>query len=280
MSKFKNIKVILISILACLLWVGCPSIVCKSGEQKEAGDGCNTCVCDRGTWACTEMACNLDEPVLDAGSFLIPAKDAGQETDKPADAGVAPLPNCEPINFTNGAPNYVCPLSADQVPQPLRDVAYGTDALQKIDLYIPEVDTPLPLLIWIHGGAWRMGDKKNFPCYIWEFTQGEYVIASVNYRLTRDTEDDNGNVISNGVPWPAQIADVKQAVRFLRANASTYMIHPEQIGVIGSSAGGHLSAVMNVSADDTWLRGDALAHPEQSDAVGRPWICLVRFGLI
>ena len=113
-----------------------------------------------------------------------------------------------------------------------------------------------------------MGDKKNFPCYIWEFTQGEYVIASVNYRLTRDTEDDNGNVISNGVPWPAQIADVKQAVRFLRANASTYMIHPEQIGVIGSSAGGHLSAVMNVSADDTWLRGDALAHPEQSDAVG------------
>ena len=136
-----------------------------------------------------------------------------------------------------------------------------------MDIYIPDTSDTLPLLIWIHGGGWKGGQKHPFPCFMWEITQGEYVVVSVNYRLTIDNIVEGTNEVSLGVPWPAQVADVKQAVRFLRANAATYQIQPDNIGVIGSSAGGHLSAIMGLAGDDDWLRGDALALPEQSDAV-------------
>ena len=86
-SDIKNIKVIFISILACFVWAGCSSLVCQSGEAKDAGDGCNTCVCARGAWACTAMACNLGESVFDTGNFRSPVMDNGLERDGAVDAG-------------------------------------------------------------------------------------------------------------------------------------------------------------------------------------------------
>jgi len=213
---------------------------------------------DSGMHALTPMDAGTDEAtVVDAGSSLPIATDGGTSS----------LPLCTPVNFNVGPPNYDCSPNITPWPPSIDDVAYGDDPLQKMDIYIPDTSDTLPLLIWIHGGGWKGGKKHPFPCFIWAITQGEYVVVSVNYRLTIGNIVEGTNEVSLGVPWPAQVADVKQAVRFLRANAANYQIQPDNIGVIGSSAGGHLSAIMGLAGDDDWLRGDALALPEQSDAV-------------
>ena len=122
----------------------------------------------------------------------------------------------------------------------LRDLAYIHDGheRQKLDLYLPgqnEGDLPLPLIIWVHGGAWRAGSKQN--CRSARFLRHGYAAASINYRL------------SQHAIFPAQIEDCKAAIRFLRANAGKYNIDPDRIGVWGSSAGGHLVALLGTAGD-------------------------------
>ena len=106
-----------------------------------------------------------------------------------------------------------------------------------LDLYWhKDTKNPTPLVIWIHGGAWRAGNKDN----IWEaiqlFPEG-FAVASINYRLSQEAI------------FPAQILDCKAAVRWLRANASRYNINPEKFGVWGGSAGGHLAALVGTSGE-------------------------------
>ena len=118
-----------------------------------------------------------------------------------------------------------------------RDIAYVTDGheRQKLDLYIPEDGENLPLIIWIHGGAWRGGNKTHYvpKAYL---TAG-YAGASINYRL------------SQHAIFPAQIEDVKAAVRWLRANAEIYRLDPNRFAAWGSSAGGHLVAMLGTTGD-------------------------------
>jgi acetyl esterase/lipase len=90
-----------------------------------------------------------------------------------------------------------------------RDVAYGTHERQKLDVYVPKGDGPFPLVLWVHGGAWQGGSKDGGNAALGLLTQG-YAVASTNYRL------------SQHAAFPAQIHDVKAAVRFLRANAKKY----------------------------------------------------------
>jgi acetyl esterase/lipase len=126
-----------------------------------------------------------------------------------------------------------------------RDIAYvkgGTKA-QTLDVFVPaNAKEPLPLVIWIHGGGWQAGDKKQCPAI--PLLNFGYVVASINYRLT-----DEG-------PHPAQINDCKAAVRWLRANAKEYSIDPDRIGVWGGSAGGHLVALLGAAGDAKDLEGD------------------------
>jgi acetyl esterase/lipase len=121
----------------------------------------------------------------------------------------------------------------------LRDIAYVHDGheRQKLDLYLPKQkqDAPLPLIIWVHGGAWLSGSKENCPSA--RFLRHGYVAASINYRL------------SQHAIFPAQIEDCKAAIRYLRANAEKYNIDPNRIGVWGASAGGHLVALLGTSGD-------------------------------
>lgn len=120
-----------------------------------------------------------------------------------------------------------------------RDIAYVTNGhdLQKFDLYVPAGDGPFPLIIWIHGGAFRMGDKSGIPfdppplAYL---EQG-YAVASMNYRL------------SQHAIFPAQIEDCKAGVRWLRAHAAQFKLDPERFGAWGPSAGGHLSTMLGVA---------------------------------
>ncbi len=120
-----------------------------------------------------------------------------------------------------------------------RDLAYieGGDPAQKLDLYLPEQSAaePLPLIVHIHGGGWRAGNK--FPCPVAGMVTKGYVVASVEYRF------------SQVAVFPAQIEDCQAAIRWLRANASKYGIDPKKVGVVGGSAGGHLSALVGTSGD-------------------------------
>lgn len=117
-----------------------------------------------------------------------------------------------------------------------RDLVYGRagrDEL-KLNLYLPPGDAPKPLIIWIHGGAWMMGSKDG-PSPAQQFVGSGYAVAHVGYRLSQLAK------------WPAQMHDCKAAVRWLRANAEKYHLDPKRFAVWGSSAGGHLVAVLGTS---------------------------------
>lgn len=117
-----------------------------------------------------------------------------------------------------------------------RDLPYvpGGHERQKLDLYLPpEAKGPLPVIVWIHGGAWLAGSKEQCPAL--PFVTKGYAVASINYRL------------SQHATFPAQIEDCKAAVRWLRANAKKYNLAPERFGVWGASAGGHLVALLGTS---------------------------------
>jgi acetyl esterase/lipase len=119
-----------------------------------------------------------------------------------------------------------------------RDLAYVENGheRQKLDLYLPEkAGAPLPLIIWIHGGAWSAGSKEGCPTLRQGFIERGYALASINYRL------------SSHAIFPAQIEDCKAAIRWLRAHAKQYNLNPDRFGVWGSSAGGHLVALVGTS---------------------------------
>lgn len=110
-----------------------------------------------------------------------------------------------------------------------------------LDLYVPKSDKPLPLVVWIHGGAWQMGNKDNCPAMA--MTRHGYAAASIDYRLCQQAV------------FPAQIHDCKGAIRFLRANAAKFNLDPNRIGVWGASAGGHLAALLGTTAGNKELEG-------------------------
>ena len=126
-----------------------------------------------------------------------------------------------------------------------RDLPYkriGGETLT-LDLYRPEkISGPLPVIIWIHGGGWNRGRKERCPAVA--LVDDGFAVASVDYRL------------SSVAPFPAQIQDCKAAVRWLRANASTYHLDPDNVGVWGNSAGGHLAALLGTSGGVSELEGD------------------------
>jgi acetyl esterase/lipase len=122
----------------------------------------------------------------------------------------------------------------------LKDLAYveAGHERQKLDLYLPPAGSRWPLVVSIHGGAFRMGSKKGEPAA----TAGALVargfaVAAINYRL------------SQHAVFPAQIEDCKAAVRWLRANVSRYGYDPDRVASFGGSAGGHLAAMLGTAGD-------------------------------
>ena len=125
--------------------------------------------------------------------------------------------------------------------QVIRDVEYAkVDSISlTLDLYLPEKtsSSALPLVVWVHGGAWRAGNKKSGEGAAELLVPAGYVVASVRYRLSQEAK------------FPAQIHDVKGAIRWLRTHADEYNIDAARIGAWGPSAGGHLVALLGTSAD-------------------------------
>ncbi|MGB3120772.1 MAG: alpha/beta hydrolase [Verrucomicrobiales bacterium] len=119
---------------------------------------------------------------------------------------------------------------------------------QAVDLYLPtkrKSNRPLPVVVFIHGGGWTNGDRLGASAGVTQMARtGDYAGVSVGYRM------------SSEAIWPAQIHDVKAAIRWIRGNAKKFGLDPDRIGVWGSSAGGHLVSLLGTTGDVKALEGD------------------------
>ena len=138
------------------------------------------------------------------------------------------------------------------------DVAYATKSpAQKLDVYLPdEGEGPFPVIFSIHGGAFKSGDKGDGQVIpMLEGLKRGYAVVSINYRLS-------GEAI-----WPAQIHDVKAAIRWIRTNSKQYKLDSEKIAAWGGSAGGHLSAMAGTSGNVKELEDMSQGNADQSSRV-------------
>ena len=129
----------------------------------------------------------------------------------------------------------------------------GGDQDLKLDLARPaRAKGPLPGLVWVFGGGWGFFDSTRAQCPILTAAERGYVAVTVDYRLT-SARDPAGKV---KYPFPAQIQDVKGAIRWLRAHAQQYHVDPERIGIVGWSSGGHLALLAGLTEPADGLEGD------------------------
>lgn len=140
----------------------------------------------------------------------------------------------------------------------IRDVVYAERPQRTLlaDLYIPDEAVSLrslngqaglrPAIVWLHGGGWRFGNRRQSPPLERYYAQRGYVMVSIDYRRSHEAL------------FPAAVEDVKTAVRWLQTNAGRYHIDPKRVGLWGSSAGGHLAALAALSGPDQFC-GDELS---------------------
>lgn len=154
-----------------------------------------------------------------------------------------------------------CTLSACAAPpenvdfQP--DITYATVAGEELKLNLSrpkDAKGALPCVIVIHGGAWRAGNRNGHNDITWKLAQRGYVSATISYRFCPKHTA------------PAQLQDVKAAVRFLRANADKFNIDTNKLGAVGFSAGAHLSMILGVMDKEDGL-DDVGDHKDQSSKV-------------
>jgi acetyl esterase/lipase len=151
------------------------------------------------------------------------------------------------------------PADVEYVP----DIEYGTGGDQKLrlDLAKPaKLERAVPCILVIHGGAWAGGDRKQHTDLIFKLAQKGYVAATVQYRLCPKHR------------FPAQVEDVKCAVRYLRAHADEHKINPTLLGAVGFSAGAHLSMMLGTMGKEDGLEGTG-GNPDESSQVQ----CVVAF---
>lgn len=145
--------------------------------------------------------------------------------------------------------------ASEPIPEPtVKEMRYGDHERHVIDYWQAKSDRPAPLLVVIHGGGWRAGDKDSFmqrwhhETLPWMLERGVSV-AAINYRLSTDA------------PLPAPVHDAARAIQFLRSKAGELGFDPARVGLAGASAGGCTSL---------WLAThDDLAEPESDDPVAR-----------
>ncbi len=150
---------------------------------------------------------------------------------------------------------FAAPNRAAAIEPVHQDTPYATidGTTLKLDLIMPPRAVKPKLIVWVHGGAWRGGSKSDVP--IRGLVDEGFAIASVDYRL------------SPVARFPAQVHDIKAAIRFLRARRDEYGYDADHITIAGSSAGGHLAALVGVTNGHKELEGKVGEHLDQSSAV-------------
>ncbi len=137
-----------------------------------------------------------------------------------------------------------------------QELTYKTiaDRELKIDIFAPETtEHTRTAIIMVHGGGWKRGDRSMMHLFGPELAGQGFVVFAPQYRLLGEA------------PWPAQLEDVKSAIRWVRANAEQWNIDPDKIALEGFSAGGHLALLASGTGDSSlYSKND---NPEQSDVV-------------
>ncbi len=207
-------------------------------------------------------------PLLRTLTLLAGAAALGCTTSRPRPAapGPAPAPASTPAHSAAPASTPArapAPVPATPVagrPPEVReelDLVYGTGDGEdlKLDLYAPrDLAAPAPAIVLLHGGGWAFGSKNDFRPMGRACAERGYVAVTAAYRLAPQ------------YTFPAQIEDVKCAVRWLRASAGRYRIDPERIGAVGISAGAHLALLAGLTGPEDGLEGHG-GHEEQSSRV-------------
>ena len=138
-------------------------------------------------------------------------------------------------------------IHADQV------YSHAGGVARLADVFLPaNGNAPLPVVIWLHGGGWRYGDRRLAPDLALFARHSGLAVVSIDYRL------------SDEVKFPAPVEDVKTAVRWVRSVASRFRFNQHRIGLWGSSAGAHLAACAALSRENEFLSEE---HPGYSSAV-------------
>lgn len=164
---------------------------------------------------------------------------------------------------------YLPPPSAQRRPDGSRHYVGVTYAAPigyrplQLDVWVPDRPVPPPLVVWIHGGGFQFGDRRHLPPTLrpdqifQQLMDAGLAVATLDYRLAREA------------PFPAQLHDAKAAIRYLRAHAEIFGVDTHAIGVWGESAGGHLAALVGLTAHRPDLEGSlGVVGPSSSvDAV-------------
>jgi arylformamidase len=154
-------------------------------------------------------------------------------------------------------------ISCEQGPTVIRsaNIPYagpGSVDLQSLDIYGPEepdVCQPAPILLFVHGGGWKTGDKDNdILNKATLFTGAGFLFVSINYRLSPNPPD---LADPNRIQYPIHEQDVAAAIAFVQQNAASFGGDPNRIALLGHSAGAHLVAL--VATDESFLAAHSLS---------------------
>ena len=132
-----------------------------------------------------------------------------------------------------------------------------------LDIYLPVAPGPCPAIVYLHGGGWAVGTRRRFgrafaswsPTPLDRVAQAGFAVATVDYRLSGEAR------------FPAQLHDVKAAIRWVRGNSARLGIDPARMIAWGESAGGHLAMLAALTGDQPDLEGSTGEHLGQSSAV-------------
>jgi len=121
----------------------------------------------------------------------------------------------------------------------------------QLDIYkLKELSEPAPVMIFIHGGAWRSGKRSDYLPYLIDYAKKGFVTVTVSYRLVKQAI------------FPAAVQDVNCAVKWIKSHAGEYGIDPDRVVLIGGSAGGHLALMVGYAGGEDVFNQDCLLETD------------------
>lgn len=172
------------------------------------------------------------------------------------------MENHRPDMPPKGPPHFVIPSMPqeilDSIPNKHLDIAYWNESEdQKIDIYLPnETDDPVPVVIWFHGGGFRMGWKRDGSLRdLLPVLSKGYALISVGYRKSEEAR------------FPAMVYDAKAAIRYIRANAKQYGLDASRIAVWGGSSGAWLASFVAATNDNPAFEDKRMGNANVSSSV-------------
>jgi hypothetical protein len=217
--------------------------------------------------AILSVACSSEPDAIDASQSQPP------NSPKPNDGSLNDDSQSKPAEKELNSTETSC----DQPPLAARttlDVQYkntlGVDKnLQSLDLYMPEVKNPcagVPVVAWVHGGAWMIGDKSQIGFKAQYFNSMGYGFVSINYRLSPNLLKDI-QPLQDSVKFPDHPSDVGAALGWIHKNILTHGGDPNKLALLGHSAGAHLAAL--VALDQTYIKdSNSSWNPQSLRCVG------------